>query len=39
MYRKFINNLEYKHILLEPVGLRFNDGEEVIEFIDEGHTT
>lgn len=39
MYRKFINNLEYKHMLLEPVGLRFNDGEEVIEFIDVGHAT
>lgn len=33
----FKKSLEYKHMILEPLGLRFNDGEEVIEFIDTCH--
>lgn len=31
------SDFEYKHMILEPLGLRFNEGEEVIEFIDTCH--
>lgn len=31
------SDIEYKHMILEPLGLRFNEGEEVIEFIDTCH--